>query len=531
MITRLLRRFWKLPPPVFAIDRVRDLPVPTRDGVKLLTDVYHPRGASKPGTVLMRSPYSRGSLFVPMARIFAGQGYTTVLQSVRGTFGSGGRFDPFFNERDDGIDTVAWIERQPWYHGKLGLQGASYLGFVQWAIAAELGGRITAMSTAMTTSDFHASMYEGSGFRLEDYVKWVSGVAMQERTSVLMRNLKERVFGDPSKDVYVGLPVGELDQKATGMEIDFWRRWTAHDDPADPFWRPLQNRRDMERIQAPVSMVGGWSDLFIPQQIRDFKAMRSLGKAVRLQLGPWTHSNFQGVGAGIADALDWFDIHLKGRTRPPNERDRIRLWVNGENAWRDLRAWPSPTTRLSLSVNGRLTSEEPQVGELTFTYDPDEPTPSLEGAKMASKTGRGNMRELAERSDVLVFDGPNVEAPRELLGDITATLTTSASSPHHDLFICLCDVGPEGEAINITDGYIRLSPGSGGPGRRTTFIEALPVAWRLSPGHHLRLLVAAGAFPRFARNLGLGEPLGRATRSSKVDITVHCEAGASFISI
>jgi putative CocE/NonD family hydrolase len=237
------------------------------------------------------------------------------------------------------------------------------------------------------------------------------------------------------------------------------------------------------------------------------------------------------VGTGIADALDWFDIHLKARTRPPHELDRIRLWVEGANAWRDLRAWPSPTTRLSLGANCRLTSEAPQIGELTFTYDPDQPTPSLEGAKLASKTGRGDMRELAARSDVLVFDGPNVEAPRELLGDITATLTTSASSPHHDLFICLCDVGPEGESINITDGYIRLSPGSGGPGRRTTIIEALPVAWRLSPGHHLRLLVAAGAFPRYARNLGLGEPLARATQSSKVEITVHCEAGASFISI
>jgi predicted acyl esterase len=118
-----------------------------------------------------------------------------------------------------------------------------------------------------------------------------------------------------------------------------------------------------------------------------------------------------------------------------------------------------------------------------------------------------------------------------LLGDFTATLTTSASSPHHDLFICLCDVGPDGVAINITDGYIRLSPASGDPGRRTTVIEASPTAWRLGPGHHLRLLVAAGAFPRYARNLGLGEPLARATRSSKVDISVHCGAGASFISI
>src|SRR5258708_3887005 len=128
MITRLLGRLWKIPSPAFAIDRVQNLPVPTRDGTKLLTDIYHPRAAQNPPTVLMRTPYGRGSLFVPMARLFAGQGYTTVVQSVRGTFGSGGHFDPFFQERDDGVDAVAWIERQPGYHGKLGLFCASYLG-------------------------------------------------------------------------------------------------------------------------------------------------------------------------------------------------------------------------------------------------------------------------------------------------------------------------------------------------------------------------------------------------------------------
>jgi hypothetical protein len=115
MITRLLGRLWKLPPPAFAADRVKDLPVPMRDRANLLTDVYHPRAAQNPPTVLMRTPYGRASLFASMARLFAGQGYTTVVQSARGTFGSGGQFDPFFQERDDGVDAVAWIERQPWY--------------------------------------------------------------------------------------------------------------------------------------------------------------------------------------------------------------------------------------------------------------------------------------------------------------------------------------------------------------------------------------------------------------------------------
>jgi uncharacterized protein len=531
MIARLLGGLWKLPSPAFTVDRLQDLLVPMRDGVNLLTDIYHPRAAHPP-TVLLRTPYGRASLLASMARLFAGQGYTTVIQSVRGTFGSGGRFDPFFHERDDGVDTVAWIEQQSWYHGKLGLYGASYLGFAEWAMAAELGDRIAAMTTAVTTSDFHASIYEGGGFRLEDYVKWISNVDRQEQTSTLVQNLKERLFGDPRKDLYSGLPLRTLDQKVIGKEIAYWRRWIDHDDLADPFWKPIQHIHNMADVQAPVSMVGGWSDLFIPFQVRDFKAMKGLGKSVRLKLGPWTHANFQGVGEGIRDALDWFDIHLNGRARPSEELDRVLLWVNGADEWRDLRAWPSSTTKLSLGANGYLASHGSETGgDLTFTYDPNHPTPSLEGAKLASRTGRGDMSELAARSDVLVFDGPIVDAQLELLGDVSVTLTTSATSPHHDLFVCLCDVGPGGKAINITDGYRRLSLASGGPGRRTTTIEALPVAWRLDVGHRLRLLVAAGAFPRFARNLGLGEPLAIATKSRKVEITIHCGAGASFISI
>jgi putative CocE/NonD family hydrolase len=531
MITRLLGRLWKLPSPAFAVDHVQNIPVPMRDGANLLTDIYHPRAVQNPPTVLMRSPYGRGSLLAPMGRLFAEQGYTTLIQSVRGTFGSDGHFDPFFQERDDGVDTVAWVERQLWYHGKLGLFGPSYLGFVQWAIAAELGDRIAAMATSISTSDFHASIYEGGGFRLEDYVRWISMLATQGRTSSLVQVLRERIFGDPHKDRYIELPIKALDQSVTGKEIAHWRTWVDHDDLVDPFWTPIKNIHNMEDVRAPVSMVGGWSDFFFPLQVRDFKAMKNLGKTVRLKVGPWTHSNFQGIGEAIRDALDWFDIHLRGHARPLEDLGRVLFWVNGANEWRHLREWPRHTATLSLDASGRLTADGAEAGDFTFTYDPSRPTPSLEGAKLSSRTGRGDMGELTARSDVLVFDGPSVDVQRELLGNVSVTLTTSATTPHHDLFVCLCDVSPLGKAINITDGYRRLSLASGGVGRRTTTIEALPAAWRLDIGHRLRLLVAAGAFPRFARNLGLGEPLATATKSRQVDITVHCGAGVSFISI
>ena len=62
-----------------------------RDGVDLLADHYAPATASPAGTLLVRGPYGRAFPFsLVFAALYAARGYHVVLQSVRGTFGSGG---------------------------------------------------------------------------------------------------------------------------------------------------------------------------------------------------------------------------------------------------------------------------------------------------------------------------------------------------------------------------------------------------------------------------------------------------------
>jgi predicted acyl esterase len=107
----------------------RAVRVPMRDGVELLTDVYAPLGKSS-GTVLIRTPFGRTGLITALtARHYATHGYHVVNQSCRGTFGSGGDFEPFSREIDDVVDTVAWLRRQAWFGGRFALCGASYLGY------------------------------------------------------------------------------------------------------------------------------------------------------------------------------------------------------------------------------------------------------------------------------------------------------------------------------------------------------------------------------------------------------------------
>src|ERR1700730_11408706 len=112
-----------LPP---ALDRrvvvERDVRVPVDDGVELVADVYTPAGSESHPTILVRSPYGRrGPLGLMLGRVFAERGYRVVMQSCRGTFGSGGVFEPNFNERADGLATIRWIEHQAWFDGGLAI--------------------------------------------------------------------------------------------------------------------------------------------------------------------------------------------------------------------------------------------------------------------------------------------------------------------------------------------------------------------------------------------------------------------------
>jgi putative CocE/NonD family hydrolase len=524
----LLDRLLKLPPRTSRTVRHRDVRMTMRDGVTLLADVYLPAKLSGQPTVLLRSPYGRGSVFGLMAQAFAHRGYVTVIQSCRGTYGSQGSFHPFFQESADGIDTVAWIENQPWFAGRLGLYGGSYMGQVQWAMAAELGDRLSAMAMSVTTSDFQEAIHDGGGFRLQDLLAWAHLLEHQERSHRLRNTIRERLFGDPLKRYYAQLPVHTIDVDALGRRVDFWRDW-ATGNPQDERWAPIRFTETINRIKTPTSMVTGWSDFLFAYQMRDFQALRAHGCTARMTVGQWTHASVGMIGESLRDALQWFDIHLKGaRPARAQDLDRVKFWFNGPNNWREAAAWPpvdAQAVKLVLSADGRLCDNPIEPGIRSFTYDPSNPTPSLAGPMLANSKGRGDIRALCARSDVLSFDGPALEQALDIIGDVRVTLRTSSSHPHHDLFVCLCDVDPRGRTINITDGYARLRPAlPAGTNARTTVLKASPVAWQVPRGHRLRLLVCGGAFPRFARNLGMDENDSGGVAMTPVDISLHCAA-------
>jgi len=80
-------------------------------------------------------------------------------------------------------------------------------------------------------------------------------------------------------------------------------------------------------------------------------------------------------------------------------------------------------------------------------------------------------------------------------------LAHSSDNPNVDVFVRVSEVDARGRSRNVSDGYRRLNQSSG-----TVRIDLDQIAHRFAAGSRIRLLIAGGCHPRFARNLGTDEP-------------------------
>lgn len=307
----------QLPPAHTTAVRVeRDLRVPMPDGVVLLADRFVARGGEDQPLVLIRSPYGRSGFVAEMwARPFAERGFQVLIQSCRGTHGSGGEFDPFHHERSDGAATLAWIKTQPWFCGVMFTFGQSYLGYTQWALAQAAGPELRAMATQVTSAHIGAMTYGGGAFMLENSLSWTRVVTMQRQRGLgQVRGFIEMMSGrDPLQRVWRGVtPLAQVDELGLGQPVSFFRDWLQNPSPDDAGWQPMDHTRALERIDKPVCMVAGWFDIFAPWQFRDFVALQAAGRDVQLTVGPYAHIDLRINALGIREALAWFRAHLNG---------------------------------------------------------------------------------------------------------------------------------------------------------------------------------------------------------------------------
>ena len=119
------------------------------------------------------------------AQLVAERGFHVLLQSCRGTFGSGGQFEPMRAEASDGQDTVSWLRGQSWFDGRLATFGASYLGFVQWALALDPPPELVAAVVYVGPHDLSRTAYRNGAFDLYNFLSWSDLIVHQERVNLL----------------------------------------------------------------------------------------------------------------------------------------------------------------------------------------------------------------------------------------------------------------------------------------------------------------------------------------------------------
>jgi putative CocE/NonD family hydrolase len=498
---------------------VRQVLVPMRDGVELIAEHYAPTGTEPVGTLLVRGPYGRGFLSsLVFAAPYAARGYHVLLQSVRGTFGSGGAFEPMVHERQDGADTVAWLRQQPWFTGSFGTVGVSYLGLTQWAILADPPPELATAVIVACPHDFSASTWGTGSFTVNDFLGWSHLVAHQEDPGRIRAGIRALQAQRKVARACDGLPLGAAGRSLLADGAPWYESWLQHPDRADPFWEPLRFETALERVQVPVLLVGGWQDLFLRQTLQQYRRLRGRGVDVALTVGPWTHTQLLTKGLGIItrESLAWLDAQLGDA--PGRRRSPVRVFVTGQG-WRELPDWPPRTTErvLYLQPGGRLAPAVPAAAQpATFRYMPTEPTPTVGGPLLSAAGGYRSDGRLARRADVLTFTGDALSQDVCVHGNPVVELTHMSDSPHVDVFVRISEVDTGGRSVNVSDGYRRLHDGSG-----AVRVELDPIAHRFAAGSRIRVLVAGGSHPRYARNLGTGESPATGQRLRPATHVVH----------
>jgi uncharacterized protein len=554
--------------------------IPMRDGVVMRAEVYRPARSGPFPVLLVRTPYgepmSRGVPVLPAIDA----GFAVVLQHCRGTGTSDGDFAPFASEADDGVDTIEWCAGQAWSNGLVGMYGPSYLGMVQFAAAVSAPSALRCLLPTVTPADYFGGLvYRQGALQLGQLLGWYTLKSAQTLT------YRAAAGEDISADMpallahmtsmaadYDHLPA--RDAPAVSQIMPTWQQWLDHEE-RDEFWRDLSYAASRDRITAPALHVGGWFDLFLGGTLDNFMTLRESAATEHarrnqaLVIGPWTHADQTGVAGELhfgllasAQAIQLEQLQLtflrrfvaEGQTELAGSR--VKLFVMGDNVWRDEDDWPlarTQWTRWYLHSGGGLSAALPGAGALPskFRFDPRDPVPTVGGATLISGGPGGGIswiggprdqRVIGTRPDVLVFTSEELPEDLEVTGPLRVTLNAATSAADTDFTAKLVDVWPDGRAMGVADGIVRarFRDGSGlsrpvTAGRVESYeIDLMATSQVFKAGHRVRVDISSSNFPCFDRNPGNGARAATATHDDFVvaEQTICHDAGLpSYITL
>ncbi len=378
-----------------SVKRYPECFVKLKDGTELATDVYVPKNVfkkkSKCPTILVRLPYWKDSMSI-LGYVYAGFGFVTIIQDIRGTSHSSGFNYYLFTERGDGLETLEWISKQYWYNGKIGMAGASYFGITQLAVSWD-NKYLTCISPAVTSS---LNLWKNNGglqihaLTTSIYRIMVNITSHREvpdidtLTSLMYErylNPQYALYNDPLKKksrLRLSQLKGKSIKEVQDLLVSYYN--IKNFDPSkrnfkiyfkflndflitqgvDKDTYKMSGFLDMDgtKFSQPAFMLAGWQDMFFEKQLKDFIEIQNSAtgnpkKYSRLLIGSWAHGasghpDSRIINAGMGGFykeflnLDWNRYWLcdDKNAFPEINKPSIKYWVMGRNIWRYTEKWP-----------------------------------------------------------------------------------------------------------------------------------------------------------------------------------------------
>jgi len=523
---------------------VEEVMVPTRDGVKLHTKIWRPTGEGRYPVVLTRG-YQPGN--AGDAARFNAAGYVYIGQSSRGHGKSeGSQVDNrFFEDADDGYDTLTWISQQPWSDGNIAMYGKSYYGATQWLVAPKQHPNLKAIIPQNINADLWQCTYRCNGALT--LAMTTSGRAF--------RQIQAKIYGWENAFRY--LPLIDLDTAVGWRQNKLWNDYVSHS-TFDDYWQAI-SLRDYSKITIPVYLTSGWYDYYPGAVFHSFEELRKVGATdeIRIIVNPSDHLNRVvgerdfGSNAGkneVELAIRWLDYVIKGIDNGIKDEPPVKIFVMGVNEWREENEWPLARTVFTNyyfhspdgSRIGTL-STTPPGDELptVYKYDPDNPVPTIGGNhsflhnddnRYLIQAGPFDQRPNESRDDVLAFTSAALQEDTEVTGPIVIKLYAASSALDTDFTAKLIDVYPDGAAYNLAEGIIRARfresiwdpPKLLVPGEVYEYILDLqPTSNVFEQGHSIRVHLTSSNFPLWDRNPNTGNEQGMDAELQVAEQTIY----------
>ncbi len=416
--------------------------VPMRDGIRLATDIYRPKGIEKVPIIFSRTPYNFNSWGDGEQRTRTAQralsvvkrGYAYVVQNERGRYYSEGEWDILGTPLTDGYDAFSWMKDQTWSNGKIGTLGCSSTAEWQMAVAA----LDHPSHAAMVPQGFGAGVgrvgayhEQGNWYRggVEQllFFSWLYGVehdkfkpripkGASQEDLVRISRFYDLAPENPEvdmKEALSHLPIKDMLQNMHGKREIFDKMVIRK--PNDPEWYEGGLYHDNMDFGVPSFWFASWYDVSISPNIALFNHVRTNAKdpIVRdnqyLVIAPVLHCSYtrasQNTVVGersVGDArlnydeqiYAWFDLWLKGTQNDFQKKTpRVQYYTMGSNKWQVAEQWPPKKAQMttyyldssgkanSLYGDGTLNVTKPGDRDSPdeFVYDPMNPVPSHGG--------------------------------------------------------------------------------------------------------------------------------------------------------